>query len=151
MDRWKESCDHKNKMENGSDLIINKTKKKFLRKAWALYKEGVLYQKNLEKNDKSVEQLKRTLQERNLRRVFNSWAAYRFQFQEAKKCSQRVFTNMDTWMKKRAFMKWRDQGNVKMVQMFQEEQNQLTDNMMNLEHEVGDLTKKVADKSARND
>ena len=55
MDRWRESCDFRNKMENGSDLIINKTKKKFLRKAWALYKEGVLYQKSLEKNDKSVE------------------------------------------------------------------------------------------------
>lgn len=34
--------------------------------------------------------------------------------------------------------------------MMIEEQNQLTDEMTSLEHNLGDLTKKVADKSARN-
>lgn len=57
---------------------------------------------------------------------------------------------MDTWQKKRAFMRWRDKGNTKMVQMMIEEQNQLTDEMTSLEHNLGNLTKKVADKSARN-
>ena len=57
---------------------------------------------------------------------------------------------MDTWQKKRAFMRWRDQGNTKVVQMMIEEQNQLTDEMTSLEHNLGDLTKKVEDKSSRN-
>ena len=47
-------------------------------------------------------------------------------------------------------MRWRDKGNVKMVQMMIEEQNGLTDEMTTLEHNLGDVTKKVADKSARN-
>ena len=38
-----------------------------------------------------------------------------------------------------------------MVQMMIEEQNQLTEEMTSLEHNVGNLTKKVADKSARNE
>ena len=52
---------------------------------------------------------------------------------------------MDTWQKKRAFMKWRDQGNVKMVQMMEEESNTLAEEKMSLEHDIGELTKKVAD------
>ena len=52
-------------------------RKKFLRQAFDLYKAGVLYAKKQEKNDSSVEQLRRTLQERSVRRVFTAWCVYR--------------------------------------------------------------------------
>ena len=61
-----------------------------------------------------------------------------------------MFTNMDTWMKKRAFINWKNQGNVKMSQMMIEETNNLTEQMVELEHKRGNLTKKVADKSSKN-
>ena len=60
MDRWRESKNHKNTSENKSDLIIKKTRKKFLRQAFDLYKEGVLYRKRGIKNEKSVDQLIKT-------------------------------------------------------------------------------------------
>ena len=108
MDRWKESVDTKTAMDDGSNLVIGKMRKKFLRQAFDLYKAGVLYMKQQDKNDASVEQLRRTLQERSIRRVFNAWASYKHSFKNAKRYWQIVFTNMDTWQKKRAFMRWRD-------------------------------------------
>ena len=57
---------------------------------------------------------------------------------------------MDTWMKKRAFINWKNQGNVKMSQMMIEETNNLTEQMVELEHKRGNLAKKVADKSSKN-
>lgn len=55
MDRWRESKNSKNNAEDKSDLIIKKTRKKFLRQAFDLYKEGVLYRKRGIKNEKSVD------------------------------------------------------------------------------------------------
>lgn len=85
MDRWKESVDTKTAMEDGSNLVIGKMRKKFLRQAFDLYKAGVLYMKQQDKNDASVEQLRRTLQERSIRRVFNAWASYKHSFKNAKR------------------------------------------------------------------
>ena len=80
MDRWRENKNSKNTAEDKSDLIIKKTRKKFLRQAFDLYKEGVLYRKRGIKNEKSVDQLIKTHQARNLRKIFNAWCAYKYKF-----------------------------------------------------------------------
>ena len=150
MDRWRDSKDFKNNSEDKAGFIVKKIQKKYLRQAWDLYMAGVLYRRTEIKNDKSVEQLIRTHQARNIRKVFNAWCTYKYKFQKAKSYWNIMLTKMDTWMKKRAFMRWRNQGNVKMSQMMVEETNNLTGQMVELEHKRGNLTKKVADKSAKN-
>ena len=57
---------------------------------------------------------------------------------------------MDHWMKKRAFTTWLNSGNIMKMEILQEEQNCLTEEMTVKNTELGGLTKKVADKTARN-
>ena len=126
MDRWRDSKDFKNNSEDKAGFIVKKIQKKYLRQAWDLYMAGVLFRRTEIKNDKSVEQLIRTHQARNIRKVFNAWCTYKYKFQKAKSYWNILLTKMDSWMKKRAFMNWRNQGNVKMSQMMVEETNNLT-------------------------
>ena len=53
-------------------------------------------------------------------------------------------------MKKRAFARWLDGGNTMKMEFLQEEQNMNAETMVVKNNEIGKLTKKVADKSARN-
>ena len=57
---------------------------------------------------------------------------------------------MDHWMKKRAFGIWMDGGNQMKMEMHMETQNCLTEEMTVKNNELGGVTKKLADKSARN-
>ena len=54
-------------------------------------------------------------------------------------------------MKKRAFATWLDGGNTMKIEMHLEHQNALTEEMTVKNNELGNLTKKVADKNARNE
>ena len=54
-------------------------------------------------------------------------------------------------MKKRAFATWLDGGNTMKIEMHLEHQNALTEEMTVKNNELGTLTKKVADKNARNE
>ena len=57
---------------------------------------------------------------------------------------------MDHWMKKRAFGIWMDGGNQMKMEMALEQQANLTEEMTVKNNELGGLTKKHADKCARN-
>ena len=57
---------------------------------------------------------------------------------------------MDHWMKKRAFRTWNDGGNIMKMEMHMDHQNALTEEMTVKNNDLGNLTKKLADKSARN-
>ena len=85
-----------------------------------------------------------------MRKCFNAIRTYNGVNVKAKTYAKIVFGKMDHWMKKRAFGTWMNGGNLMKMEILQEEQNVLTDEMTVKNNEIGNLSKKVADKSTRN-
>mmetsp|Transcript_18535 Transcript_18535/g.24897 ORF Transcript_18535/g.24897 Transcript_18535/m.24897 type:complete len:189 (+) Transcript_18535:511-1077(+) len=72
MDKWAEvNKQHKNQ-KNGSDVILQKIKKRMFKQAFDLYKAGCAREKLSERNEGSCDQLKKTLDCRTMRKCFNA-------------------------------------------------------------------------------
>jgi len=151
MDKWAEVNRHYKNQKNGSDVLLTKIKKRMFKQAFDLYKAGCARQVLEEKNDGSCDQLRRTLNHRTMRKCFESIRKYNITNMKAKTYWKILLGKMDHWMKKRAFAMWMQGGNTMKMEFLQEEQNTLTEEMTVKNTEIGNLTKKVADKNSRND
>ena len=65
----------------------------------------------------------------------------------AKRYWKILLGKMDHWMKKRAFGIWMDGGNAMKMEMIMEEQGGFNQERTELHKELGDLTKRAADKN----
>ena len=86
-----------------------------------------------------------------MRKCFNGMRKFNQKNSTAKRYTNIMLSKMDRWMKKRAFRTWNDGGNIMKMEMHMEHQNALTEETTVLNHDLGVLTKKHADKCARND
>ena len=93
--------------------------------------------------------MKRALDHRTLRKCFDSVRAYNAKNEKAKRYWKILLGKMDHWMKKRAWGTWMDGGNQMKMDMVIEHQNNLTEEMTVKNNELGGLTKRHADKTAR--
>ena len=103
-----------------------------------------------ERNEGSCEQIRHTLNIRLMRKCFNGVKAFNDKNETATRYFKIVLGKMDRWMKKRAFATWMDGGNQMKMEMVMDHQNVLTDEMTVKNNELGGVTNKLADKSARN-
>ena len=55
LDKWAQKNVHHNKQKDGSELILKKIRKRFLRQAFDLYKKGVDRERLSERNEGSCE------------------------------------------------------------------------------------------------
>ena len=94
--------------ESGADTIIKRLRKRFLRKAFDLYKDGVKFVKQNEYNDQRMKYYQNTLNERLLKKVYNAWFLFRRNHQKAKGYWYRVFLRLDLTMKQLAVKKWKE-------------------------------------------
>ena len=85
-----------------------------------------------------------------MRKCFNSIRAFNDKNDKASRYWKILLGKMDHWMKKRAFGIWMDGGNQVKMEMIMEHQNNLTEEMTVRNNELGGLTKKHADKTAKN-
>lgn len=85
-----------------------------------------------------------------MKKCFKSIQEFNKKNMTAKRYWKILLGKMDHWMKKRAFGTWMDGGNTMMIETCLEKQNQLTDEMTVKNNSLGSLTKKHADKTARN-
>ena len=125
-------------------------KKRMFKQAFDRYKEWFARQKLMERNEGSCDHIRVVINCRQMRKCFNAIRGYNAVNMKAKTYAKIVFGKMDHWMKKRAFGTWMDGGNVMKMEILQDEQNVLTDEMTVKNNEIGNLSKKVADKSTRN-
>ena len=72
MDKWAAINKHTNKQTDGSALVLQRMRNRFLRQAWNLYKAGCAREKLSERNEGSCDHLKATLDSRLMRKVFNA-------------------------------------------------------------------------------
>ena len=61
----------------------------------------------------SADHLTYTLNIRTMRRCFNAYCAFVQRQRRAKGYAGRILTRMDLWMKRRAVVTWRANGNIK--------------------------------------
>ena len=124
---------------------------RWLRQAFNLYKAGCAREQLSERNEGSCEHLKHTLDVRLMRKCFLAMRSFNTSNVTAKRYTNILLNKMDHWMKKRAFATWLDGGNTMKIEMHLDHQNALTEEMTVKNNELGTLTKKVADKTARNE
>lgn len=149
-DKWASINRHNNAQTDGAAAIQLKMRKRFLRQAFDLYKAGCARELLSERNEGSCEHLKKTLDCRLARKCFKAIKAFNNKHQTAERYFKVILGKMDHWMKKRAFATWMDGGNQMKMEMCFENQNALTEEMTVKNNTLGGLTKKVADKNARN-
>lgn len=85
-----------------------------------------------------------------MRKCFKSIKSFNSKNMTAKRYWKILLGKMDHWMKKRAFALWMDGGNQMQIEQVIEHQNVLTEEMTVRNNELGGLTNKLADKTARN-
>ena len=91
-------------------------RKRFLRQAFDRYKAGCAREQLAERNEGSCDHLRDTLNRRQMRKCFNSIRAFNAKQDKAKKYWKILLGKMDHWMKKRAFGKWMEGGNMMMIE-----------------------------------
>ena len=138
------------KQQDGSEVILNKMRKRFLRQAFNKYKASCSKMKLEDRNEDSSASLKRNLDCRLVRKCFNKIRDFNNKNLTAKRYWKILLGKMDHWMKKRAFAMWMDGGNTMKMEMIMDEQNALNEESFSKNNELGGLTKKVADRSNRN-
>ena len=75
-DKWAEVNKTTNNQMDGADEVRNKMRKRFLRQAFDLYKAGCARLQLADRNEGSCEHLKATLDNRTMRKCFNSIKAF---------------------------------------------------------------------------
>ena len=150
MERWAAVNRLYKSQQGGSEAVLKKIKKRMFKQAFDRYKANCARQQLDERNEGSSEQLRRTLNVRELRKCFNAMRSYNSKNVKARTYMKILLGKMDHWTKKRAFGMWQDGGNVMKMEDLQFEQNALTEEMTVKNAELGTLATKVADKSARN-
>jgi len=88
-----------NNREDGAETIVKRLRLRFLRKAFDFYVSGVKHVKKIEKDEERVKQLKKALDERLMRKVYNSWHLFKRNHTKAKGYWHRIFLKLDLTMK----------------------------------------------------
>ena len=149
MDKWAEVNNSYKNQKDGSELLLRKMRARFCRQGFMLWKAGCAREQLADRNEGSCDQLKAALNLRLVRKCFNAVRKFNAKNTKATQYTKILFSKMDHWMKKRAFATWMDGGNTMKIEMCHEHQNNLTEEMTVKNNEIGNLSKKHADKSAR--
>lgn len=150
MDKWAQVNKHHKNQQSGSEFLLKKMRNRFLRQGFNLWKAGCARGQLHDRNEGSCEHLRKTLNVRTMRKIFNAIRGFNKKNINARVHCKILLGKMDHWMKKRAFATWLDGGNMAKMEMIMENQGMLTDEMTVNNKELTNASKRLADKNARN-
>ena len=131
-------------MKERNDSIHSGKRKRLLGDAFGRYKEFYLKCKQHDRNLISADHLTYALNIRTMRRCFDAHCAFVHKQRRAKNYVGRILIRMDLWMKRRAVVTWRSNGNVKYL-------FELNEKQMNTVNHIGDLSKIKGDLDKHHD
>ena len=118
--------------------MLGKMRNRFLRDAFMRFKEFHLKGKQHDRNEQSMAHLVETLRTRTLRKHYHAFCAFTHHHQMAKKYWKRVFGNFDLMQKQAALKRWKENGHIKLMHEFKEQQN-------NTHAEIGEKNKQIGE------
>lgn len=139
--KWRERVRHMGYIKERNDSIHSKMRQRLLGEAFERYKEFYLKSKQHDRNLVSADHLTYALDIRTLRRCFNAYCAFTHKQRRAKNYWGRILIRMDLWMKRRAMVAWRSNGNVKFLCELNEKQINTVTHINDLTKIKGDLDK----------
>lgn len=137
MAKWRDVCDFRNAQDSASTYLANKTRTWYLKRGYRLFKDGIHFRQQHERNLARAEHLLGTSGMRRKRQVFNALCVYVHRFRKSKGYWSMILGKMDNWMKRRAFLTWQNQGHQKVTDLLREEQNVNTLELEDLNTELG--------------
>ena len=111
--KWRDRCRMVGYIKQRHGSIHQKMKERLLKQAMERYILFYLYCKQHDRNVIKAGNLTYTFEVRSMRRCFDAYCAFVHKQKRAKNYWGRILIRMDLWMKRRAVVTWRKNGNVK--------------------------------------
>ena len=142
--RWRERVRHMGYMKERNNSIHSGKRIRLLSDAFGRYKEFYLKCKQHDRNLVSADHLIYAFNVRIMRRCFDAYCAFVHKQRRAKNYVGRILIRMDLWMKRRAVVTWRANGNLKFM-------HELNEKQMNTVFSINELTKVKGDLDKHHD
>lgn len=139
--RWRERVRQLGYMKERHASIHMKMRKRLLGDAFGRYLEFYLYCKQHDRNVVSAGHLTYAFDVRAMRRCFDAHCAFVHKQRRAKNYVGRILIRMDLWMKRRAMVTWRKNGNIKFLYELDWKQMHTVKTINDLTKTKGDLDK----------
>ena len=136
---WKDTLKKQDTEASGATRIVERLKKKLLRKGFQRYREGVEAFRLAERNSDGADHLLKTITQRKLHRCISAWRLYSHKFKKAKCYWEIVLTKFNTWQLKWAFNKWNEGKNQNKIEDITMKMEEITDYSNQLSAEDKDL------------
>lgn len=148
---WHQKVHRMARMEQeGAAYILLKLRKRLCKQGFEIYKTKVGLIRLMSQANNKCSHYMLTKETRRKRVVFNAICQYVTQFKGLKHNGSLLMTAMGSLLKRRALKQWQEQGNVKVQQLKNAEQNRNTHQFDHLNEKLGQRTKKHTEHLAEN-